>query len=408
MDAPQTSHPYSGPQQRLPLPEFIAMLAFLFATIAFSIDAMLPALPQIATALTPDNVNRAQLILTAFVAGMGLGTLFAGPISDAIGRKRAITIGFVIYAAAAVAAIFANSLEFLLIARFVQGLGAAGPRIVGLALVRDLYDGREMARITSLVMMIFIIVPALAPSLGQAIIWFSGWHGVFVAFLFFALVGGLWLNLRQAETLPPERRRPLSLTSLSSAAREVLSNRQVMLATVIMTLGFGQMFALLSSAQQLFGETYGRGDSFPLWFAAMALLSGAGTVLNAVYVVKLGMRRIAKWAYIMQTCVSAVMLVLVAGDLLPPALQFPVFFFWAVSVFFMAGVTFGNLNALALQHMGHIAGMAASIVAAISTILATVIAAPIGLLYNGTAIPIIIATLICSGLAWFLMTKLKD
>lgn len=408
MDAPHKLQFETHPVKRLPLPEFIAMLAFLFATIAFSIDAMLPALPEIATALTPDNVNRAQLILTAFVAGMGLGTLFAGPLSDAIGRKPAITLGFAIYAAAAVAAIFANSLEFLLICRFVQGLGAAGPRIVGLALVRDLYEGREMARISSFVMMIFIIVPALAPSLGQAIIWFAGWHGVFGAFLFFALIGALWLNLRQAETLPPERRRPLSVTSLSSAAREVLSNRQVMLATVIMTLGFGQMFGLLSSAQQLFGEAYGRGDSFPLWFAAMALLSGAGTVLNVVYVVKVGMRKMAKWAYIMQTVVSSVMLVIFLSGMLPPALEFPFFFIWAVSVFAMAGVTFGNLNALALQHMGHIAGMAASIVAALSTIAATLIAAPIGLAYNGTAIPIMIATLICSGLAWFLMTKLKD
>lgn len=397
-----------SPVRQLPLPEFVAMLAFLFATIAFSIDAMLPALPEIATALTPENVNRAQLILTAFVAGMGLGTLFAGPLSDAIGRKPAITIGFVIYAIAAVAAIFANSLELLLAARFVQGLGAAGPRIVALALVRDLYDGREMARITSFVMMVFIIVPALAPSMGQAIIWFAGWHGVFAAFLIFALIGGLWLNLRQAETLSPEHRRPLRMDTMMSAAREVLSNRQVMLATVIMTLGFGQMFGLLSSAQQLFGEAYGRGDTFPAWFAAMALLSGLGTVLNAIYVVRLGMRRIAKWAYIMQTCVSSVMLILVAGNLLPPALQFPAFFIWAVSVFFMAGVTFGNLNALALQHMGHIAGMAASIIAAISTIMATVIAAPLGLLYNGTAVPIITATLICSGLAWFLMTRLED
>ena len=408
MDSSHKKHFDAHPIERLPLPEFIAMLAFLFATIAFSIDAMLPALPDIARELTPENVNRAQLILTSFVAGMGIGTLFAGPISDAIGRKRAITLGFVIYAVAAVAAIFANSLEFLLVARFVQGLGAAGPRIVGLALVRDLYEGREMARITSFVMMIFIIVPALAPAMGQGIIWLSGWHGVFGAFLVFALVGGLWLNLRQAETLPPARRRPLKVATLASAAREVLSNRQVMLATVIMTLGFGQMFGLLSSAQQLFGEAYGRGDSFPAWFAAMALLSGAGTVLNAIYVVKLGMRRIAKWAYVMQTCVSAVMLILFAGGLLPPGLEFPFFFFWAVSVFFMAGVTFGNLNALALQHMGHIAGMAASIVAAVSTILATLIAAPIGLLYNGTALPIMTATLICSGLAWFLMTKLED
>lgn len=142
------------------------MLAFLFATIAFSIDAMLPALPDIAADLTPDNVNRAQLILTTFVAGMGLGTLFAGPLSDALGRKRTITIGFGIYIAATIAAIYADSLELLLVARFVQGLGAAGPRIVGLALVRDLYEGREMARISSFVMMIFIMIPAVAPTLG--------------------------------------------------------------------------------------------------------------------------------------------------------------------------------------------------------------------------------------------------
>ncbi|WP_272857960.1 Bcr/CflA family efflux MFS transporter [Paracoccus stylophorae] len=396
------------PLRRLPMPEFIAMLAFLFATIAFSIDAMLPALPAIAAELTPDNANVAQLILTAFVAGMGAGTLFAGPISDAIGRKPAITIGFGIYAAATIAAIFADSIEMLLIARFVQGLGAAGPRIVGLALVRDLYAGREMARITSFVMMVFIIVPALAPSIGAGMIWLAGWHGVFIGFLIFALIGSSWLNLRQAETLPRERRRPLRPGPLREAAREVLGNRHVMLCTLILTLGFGQMFGLLSSAQQLFGEAYGKGDAFPAWFAAMALLSGTGTILNAAFVTRFGMRRIAKWAYIMQTCVSATMLILVAGDLLPPALHFPAFFLWCVSVFFMAGVTFGNLNALALQYMGHIAGMAASIVAAISTVLATLIAAPVGLLYDGTAIPVIAATLICSGLAWFLMRFLTD
>ena len=138
-------------QRRLSLPEFVAMLAFLFATVAFSIDAMLPALPDIAAELTPDNVNRAQLILTSFMAGMGIGTLFAGPISDAIGRKPAIYLGAAIYVAATVAAIFAHSIEFLLVARFVQGLGASGPRIVGMALIRDLYAGREMARISSFV-----------------------------------------------------------------------------------------------------------------------------------------------------------------------------------------------------------------------------------------------------------------
>ena len=162
------SEPISRAAGRQPLPEFIAMLALIFAVIAFSIDSMLPALPQIAAELSPGNVNRAQLVLTAFVGGMGLGLLVAGPVSDTLGRKPVIIAGFGVYALASVAAVYASSLEMLLAARFVQGVGAAAPRIVALAMVRDLYQGREMARITSFVMMIFILIPAVAPSIGAA------------------------------------------------------------------------------------------------------------------------------------------------------------------------------------------------------------------------------------------------
>lgn len=391
-----------------PLPEFIAMLAMIFAVIAFSIDSMLPALPEIAAALTPDNANRAQLVLTSFVGGLGVGLLVGGPLSDALGRKPVIIAGFALYALAAVAAIFADSLELLLVARFVQGLGAAAPRIVALAMVRDLYQGREMARITSFVMMIFILVPAVAPSIGAVIIHFVGWRGVFGSFVVMALIGSLWLHLRRAETLPPAARRPLSLAGLAASAREVLGDRQVQLVTLVMTLGFGQMFALLSSAQQLFVETYDKGSEFPLWFAGMALLSGSGTVLNARYVVRLGMRRIVVAAYWMQVVVSGVMVVLVFGGLLPEALRFPAFFFWAVSVFFMAGVTFGNLNAMALQRKGHVAGMAASVVGAVSTLGAVLIAAPVGQLYDGTVRPILLATLVCSAAAALLMRRVHE
>lgn len=400
--------PDPQPTRGQPLPEFIAMLALIFAVIAFSIDSMLPALPEIAAALTPQNVNRAQLVLTSFVGGLGLGLLVGGPLSDALGRKPVITAGFALYALAAVAAIFADSLDLLLAARFVQGIGAAAPRIVALAMVRDLYQGREMARITSFVMMVFILVPAVAPSIGAVVIHFVGWRGVFGSFVVLALIGSLWLNLRRPETLPEAARRPLNLRSLAASAREVMGNGQVQLVTVVMTLGFGQMFALLSSAQQLFVDTYGKGESFPLWFAAMALLSGSGTVLNARYVVRLGMRRIVGWAYAMQVVVSGAMTVLVFCDLLPEALRFPAFFFWAVSVFFMAGVTFGNLNAMALQRMGHVAGMAASVVGALSTLGAVLIAAPVGLLYDGTARPIVLATLVCSAVALMLMRSVRE
>ncbi|MDP3340933.1 multidrug effflux MFS transporter [Frigidibacter sp.] len=392
--------------RRLPMPEFVAMLATLFAIIAFSIDAMLPALPQIAAELVPSDVNRAQLILTAFVLGMGVGTLFAGPISDATGRKIAITGGFALYIIGAVMAWRAQSIEMMLFARFLQGLGAAGPRIVSLALIRDLYQGREMARVTSFVMMIFILVPAFAPLVGSVVIDATGgWRGIFGAFILFGLIGVLWLNLRQPETLPPAKRRPLTVVSLAAAAREVLADREVRVYTVVMTLGFGQMFAVLSSSQQLFSETYGRGDSFPLWFAAMALLAGTGSILNARVVVRMGMRRIAILAYMIQTWISAVMLLLALTGVLPAWAEFPAFFLWVTSVFFMAGVTFGNLNALALQRMGHIAGMAASIVAAVSTILSMVIAAPLGLMFDGTAMPLIVGVLVCSAIAWWLMRR---
>ncbi|MBD3787866.1 MAG: multidrug effflux MFS transporter [Sphingomonadales bacterium] len=404
-DMPQTAP--AAPQRRLSLPEFTAMLASLTATVAFSIDAMLPALPQIAADLSPQDVNRAQLVLTSFVLGMGLGTFFAGPVSDAIGRRRTLFLGIAIYIAGALGALVSNSLEVLLIARFVQGFGSAGPRIVPMALVRDLYAGREMAKITSFIMMLFILVPAMAPSVGGLIIGVTGWHGVFGAFVIFGLIGGIWVALRQPETLAPERRRPLRLAALIAGAREVVSDRNVRLYTMVMALGFGQMFALLSSSQQLFA-VYGVTESFPNWFALMAILAGSGTVFNARFVMRLGMRKIVKGAYIAQIAVSSVMLgLLVSGWLAGPG-AFPLILIYAISVFAMAGLTFGNLNALAMQKMGHLAGMTASVVTALSTVGAVLIAAPVGLAFNGTALPIILATLGCSVIAWGLMRRTDD
>lgn len=389
-------------QARLKLFEFTALLALLTAMVAFAIDAMLPALADIAAELTPGNVNRAQLVLTAFMLGLGLGTFFAGPLADAIGRRRTIGLGVGLYILGAGLGAVAQNLELLLAARFVQGIGAAGPRIASMALVRDLYSGREMARVTSFIAMIFILIPAAAPALGQLIIGVAGWRGVFVAFMAFSVVALTWLYARQPETLDPARRRPFRLASLRAGAAEVLGSREVRLYTLVMALGFGQMFALLSSAQQIFAEGYGITDAFPRWFALMALLSGAGTMLNARFVVHLGMRRIVRAAYAMQVVAAALMLAAMA---LPGGAGFAVFFIWAVSLFFMAGVTFGNLNALAMQHMGHLAGMTASVVMAVSTVIAVAIAAPIGLAFNGTPLPVVAAALLASGLAWFLMGR---
>lgn len=388
---------------RLALPEFTAMLAMLFATIAFSIDAMLPSFPAIAAELTPAAPNRAQLIISAFVFGMGAGTLISGPLSDRFGRKPVIAGGLVLYILAALAAHFAGNLELLLAARVLQGIGAAGPRIAGMALTRDLYEGREMARVMSFVMMVFMIVPALAPMIGQGIIVLSSWRGIFLAFMLFGLVALVWVSVRQPETLAAPARRPLSATAIQGGLREVLGNAEVRFYTAAMTLGFGQMMALLSSIQQIFDQTYGRAAEFPYWFALIAAVSASASYVNGRLVMHLGMRRMAAGAYLGQAVFSTVMLGVFCLGLIADRAAFAVFFVWATSIFFIAGLTFGNLNALAMQKMGHIAGMATSVIAAISTVLAVVIAGPVGLAFDGTPVPAMAGAALCSALAWLLM-----
>lgn len=396
------------PTRNLSLPEFIALMAAIFAVLAFSIDAMLPAFPQIAEEVTPDAVNRAQLVLTSFVFGMGLGTIFTGPLSDAFGRKAVITAGLGLYIVGAALAYVSQSLELILAARVLQGLGAAAPRTVPMAMMRDLYEGRKMAQIGSFVMTVFMLVPAVAPSIGALVIDLVGWRYIFVLFITIAVIVGLWLNIRQPETLPAEERRPLNWAATMAAVGEVMSNRLVVIYIAVMTLGFSQMFATISSTQQIYDITYGKGESFPTWFAVSALIAISGTLINASLVMTVGMRRIVITAYAAQTVLSLAFLMILVLGIVPAADLFWLWFFWSVSIFFMAGLTFGNLNALALQPLGHIAGTAASVITAISTILSVIIAAPIGLAFDGTPVPLLAGTVLCSGLAYVLMRRTTD
>lgn len=388
---------------RLSRPEFIALIAMLFAMIAFSIDAMLPAIPEIAQALTPDNPNRAQLIVTSFVFGMGAGTLFAGPLSDSLGRKPVIVGGAVLYCIGALLAYQAPTLETLLAARVLQGLGAAGPRVVSLALVRDLYKGREMAQIVSFAMMIFTLVPAVAPLLGSGIIAAFGWHAIFLAFLVFAAFSTGWLMLRQPETLPPPARRPLQAGPLMQALREVLTNRVVVIAIAVQTLCFACLFGTISSTQQIFDVTFDRADSFPFWFAFIALMSGSASMINAALVIRVGMRALITWSLHSQIALSLAFVLLFSFAQLPDEAIFACYVLWMISVFMLAGLTLGNLNALALEPLGHIAGMAASVSGALATVLAVGIAAPLGLAFDGTPVPLAMGVCVLATLASLLM-----
>ncbi len=386
--------------------EFIALIAMLFATIAFSIDAMLPALPQIAAELTPEAPNRAQLILTSFVMGMGLGTLFAGPLSDSFGRRTVIVGGAILYSVAALVAYAAPTIETVLAARVVQGLGAAGPRVVSLALVRDVHSGRQMARVVSFAMMIFTLVPAVAPLLGTGIIAAFGWRSIFLAFIAFSVLSVLWLLLRQPETLPANARRPFRAAPLWAALREVLSHRVIRLSIVAQTLAFACLFATLSSTQPIFDQTFDRAGSFPLYFALIALLAGTASLLNASLVVRLGMRRLIVVTFGVQMVVSAIVALVTASGVLPASFAFPVYLVWTIGVFFMAGMTLGNLNALGLEPVGHIAGMAASVIGSISTVASVALAVPVGLMFDGTPAPLMTSVAVLTALGFAVMRRI--
>jgi len=386
--------------------EFIALMGMVAATVAFSIDAMLPALPEMGEALSPGNLNNAQLIITSFVLGMGVGTFVTGPLSDAYGRKPVMIGGAFIYITASAIAWQAQTLEVMLAARVVQGLGAAGPRVVAMALIRDLHSGPQMARILSFVMIVFAIVPALAPTIGYYIILASGWRMIFVAFMLFSFVTTLWLLLRQPETLTPESRRPLSVAALGHAMAEMYRHRTARLSILIQTLTFGMLFSMLSSTQQVFDQTFGQGDSFHLWFGGIALVAASSGFLNARIVMQLGMRAIIKAMYTAQIVITLVMIfVTLSTDIY--WLAFGVYVLWVTANFFQAGLTIGNLNALGMEEMGHIAGLAASVISSVSTVGAVLIAMPIALQFDGTPVPIAVGTLICAALALWLTTLIR-
>lgn len=388
--------------RRLPRGEFIALMGTIFATVAFSIDAMLPALPQIEAALTPEAPNLAQLVLTSFILGLGIGTLMTGPLSDSFGRKPVILAGAALYLAGALLAWVAPSLELLLAARLLQGLGAAGPRVVATAIIRDLYAGRQMAQIVSFAMLVFTLFPAVAPMIGAAIIAGFGWRAIFPAFLVFSLLSVGWLMLRQPETLPPAARRPFRLGPLRDAFLETLSLRQMQLSILVQTLVFGALFGTISSIQPIFDATYGRAASFPYWFALMALAAAPAAPINGKLVIGLGMRPLVRRALAASLGLALATAALIGLAPLGAA-EFWVFFGWACGVFALAGFTIGNLNALALEPLGHVSGMAASVMGALATVGGAALGALIGQLFDGTPLPLILATAALSGTGALIM-----
>ncbi len=386
---------------RLPFAEFVTLVALMFSVVALSIDGMLPALPAIGVDLAVSDPNDTQLVVSSVFLGLAFGQLLAGPLSDSFGRKPIIYAGFALFGCGCLLSIFATSFGWMIVGRLLQGIGAASPRIVTIALVRDQYQGREMARVMSFALSVFILVPALAPALGQGILVLAGWRAIFATFLLIAVFTSVWFALRQPETLAPERRSAFSLERIMAAAREVCTTRVAIGHTVATGLVFASFVGYLSSAQQVFQQTYGVGKWFPAYFAALALAIGCASVINGRLVVRHGMRRISTSAVRLLTAI-ALSFVLITWSLngLPPLWLFMSFF---LSMFFCIGLLFGNLNALTMEPLGHIAGVGAAVVGFIGTLISVPIGATIGQAYDGTVMPLAAGFLVFAACALIVM-----
>jgi DHA1 family bicyclomycin/chloramphenicol resistance-like MFS transporter len=380
----QTSVETIAPSLPIPRWEFIALAAALMALNALAIDIMLPGLQQIGASLGVENENHRQYVITAYISGFGLAQLAYGPISDRFGRRMPLLIGLAIYVTAAFAASFAPSFTTLLALRFVQGIGAASTRVIAVSVIRDIFGGRAMAEIMSLVFMVFMIIPVIAPGIGQLVMLFSEWHTIFTFMAAIALAVTVWTAARLPETLHPEYRRPFTLASILGGFRIVLTNRTSLCYTLATMIVFGALFGFINSAQQIYVGIYKLGVWFPVLFAVVAGMMAVSSFVNAQLVGRIGMRRLSHGALIGFMTVNCILFAL---SLLGPV-PLPLF----VGLFTMAMLQFGwigsNFNSIAMEPLGHVAGTASSVIGFLQTIGGGLIGASIGQAFNGTVTPL--------------------
>ena len=372
--------------KRMSIAEFASLVALLTSLAALSIDAMLPALPEITVSLEVTNRNDAQLVIGLFLLGNTVGQLLFGPLSDSYGRKPIIVAGLVLFLLGCFISLIADSFFILLLGRILQGVGASGPRTVSVSMVRDLYSGRAMARIMSISMSIFILVPIIAPALGQSIMLISNWRYIFGATILFGFLGLVWLLIRQPETLADEHRRPIRLTTLLNGFITVCRSRTALGYSLAIGTIFGAFVGYLSSVQQIFQDTFQVGKWFPYLFATMALFIGAASLLNSRIVMRFGMQKIVRLA---MGCSLVVSLTYLAVCLLFDSSGLIGFMVWGTLSFFGVGLCFSNFNALAMEPLGHIAGLGAAIVGFFSSSIAILIGIPLGRAYDGSQVPLI-------------------
>lgn len=371
--------------------EFILLMGALMALNSIAIDVVLPALPAMGRALGVVSDNERQLVISAYLFGFGAVQLLVGPLADRFGRRKPLLIGIALYVVTAALAPFSPTLAILLALRFVQGAGAAGTRVLAQAIVRDRHSGRDMAEVLALANMVFMILPVVAPGIGQIILAIGTWQDIFGFMVVLgALIGG-WIWLRLPETLAPANRRVFTLSGVAEGFRIVGSNRTALAYGLAGMFLFGALLGFINSAQQIYVDIYGLGVLFPLAFAGVAALQSGAAFINARMVRRLGTHYVAHFAVLAYVALSAVLLV---TSLLTP-LSFAAFFALLAAIMCMFTWSGSNANALSMEPLGRVAGTASSAFGFIQTIGGTLLGMLIGQAYDGTVTPV--------GFGYFLM-----
>jgi len=384
--------------------EFIALMASLMSVVALAIDALLPALDLIGISIGTVNTLDNQLLITMIFLGLGLGPLFFGPISDSLGRKPIVYMGFGIFIIASFICVYSESLEMMVAGRILQGIGLSAPRTISIAMVRDTFKGDYMARIMSFITVVFLLIPIIAPAMGKFVLDHYNWQAIFYIQLIFSVMVSFWFWKRQPETLPKEQRLKFTSHIFADGVKEILKAKRTIGFTIISGFVTGSFMVYLSTAQQIFQIQYDLKEQFPIIFAGIAIAIGSATFLNGTLVIKFGMEKMVTSSLIAFFGVSLIYIVLFNGTANP---SIGVLLTFLGLQFFAIGFLFGNLRALAMEPIGHIAGIGAAITGFISTIMAVPISTFIGRFVSDTALPLFTGFLFCSTLSILILVYLK-
>ena len=384
--------------------EFILLMACLMSIVALSIDAILPALQSIGKSINTENSGENQLLITMIFLGLGFGQLIFGPLSDSFGRKPVVYIGFFIFVLSSFLCVFATNIETMVAGRILQGIGLSASRTISISMIRDRFEGDYMAKIMSFVVTIFILVPIIAPTLGKLLLDNYGWKSIFYSQLLFGIAVLCWFWKRQDETLRPEYKIKFSLSIFLSGTKEFIKHRSAIIFTLISGFITGSFMVFLSTSQHIFEVQYGLIKEFPFIFGALAFSVGLSTFINGNLVVRFGMKKLVS-IFLLLFSIFSVAYVFIFYGKINPNITVLIFFF--VLQFFSIGFLFGNVRSLAMQPLGHIAGIGAAINGFVSTIMAVPIATYIGGYVETTVLPLFIGFAICGIISLILLSFVK-